>query len=300
MEIGPGTGVKHLIPKKFLSLTVSPLRPHPDSRIDCAMVTLAGTRNSRWLCWAGMTAAAMKSALVMVPFGPPATVPSTTGPVYGPTDATVTCGTTGAGQVGSELLDRTYACETYPPLAVRSHWLLVRTLPLTFSPATLQTSVTRARLASRPTVADRVVAAARRLRGPATVVVTVAASAAVTLPPTIAAVADRASSGPSIHRRVVRDIRLPPRYTTVTYDLPGTGLPGRSARGAAGVQGRVALAKPVYGPLERQAPPGQDTGVSAVGVAHPQRPTAVAGHRGQVDLIADIQAGTLVPVGIAE
>src|SRR5436853_386173 len=140
MEIGPGTGVKHLIPKKFLSLTVSPLRPHPDSRIAWAMVTLAGTRNSRWLCCAGMTEAAMKSALVMVPFGP-----------------------------------------------------------------------------------------------------------AVTLPPTIAAVADRASSGPSIHRRVVRDIRIPPRYTAVTYDLPGTGLPGRSARGAAGVQGRVALAKPVSG-----------------------------------------------------
>ena len=34
------------------------------------MVTLAGTRNSRWPCWAGATAAATNWTAVMVPFGP--------------------------------------------------------------------------------------------------------------------------------------------------------------------------------------------------------------------------------------
>src|SRR2546430_17679285 len=104
MEIGPGTGVKHLIPKKFLSLTVSPLRPHPDSRIACAIVTLAGTRNSRWLCCAGSTDAATKSGWVMAPFGPPVMVPMTVVPV----DVTVTTGGGGGGHAGSALLPRTY------------------------------------------------------------------------------------------------------------------------------------------------------------------------------------------------
>src|SRR4051812_41971560 len=48
----------------------------------------------------------------------------------------------------------TYACETYVPLVVRSHWVVDRTVPLTWPPTTPQTSLTVAPLASEPTRAE--------------------------------------------------------------------------------------------------------------------------------------------------
>jgi len=84
------------MPKKLRSLAVRPLRPQPDSRIAWAIVTLAGTRNSRCPCCAGTTDAATNWAGVIEPFGPPATAPSDVGAAGA-----------GAGQVGSELAPRT-------------------------------------------------------------------------------------------------------------------------------------------------------------------------------------------------
>ena len=127
----------------------------------------------------------------------------------------------------------------YRPSLVRSHWSVVRTLPLIFSPVTLQTSVTQAPLRNLPTTSEWVVAPARTLSEPDTdtVVLTVEAWAALALPPTNAAVADRTSNGLSIHRRIGCGIRGFLQGRGGPFDLPGARLPGRSVPGAARLPG---------------------------------------------------------------
>src|SRR2546421_8680817 len=154
----------------------------------------------------------------------------------------------GGGQVGSAGFSRTYPCEMYRPLLIRSHWLVVRTRPQILSPVTLQTSVTRVPLGSLPTSADRVLAAVRTLSEPGAEIVAVAeaASAAVTAPPTNTTVAAVLSTGPRIHRRIVRDMGLLLRGVGVgPFDLPRRRLPLRSVRRCRPVARRIPQARAV-------------------------------------------------------
>ena len=59
-----------------------------------------------------------------------------------------------------------YPCEMYVPADVRSHWLVVRTVPATFCPVTAQTRLTLAPEASEPRIVPEVDGAERRLTRP--------------------------------------------------------------------------------------------------------------------------------------
>src|SRR4051794_8360722 len=125
------------------------------------MVTDGGTPNSRQPCCAPGAAAAMNWALVV------------TGPVVG---------TAEPAQVGTAA-ERTYACETYAPFVSRSHWFVLRTVPVTCSPATPQAMATAAPAATWPVIAADREAPARRFTLPSllvTVPVTGAAAGALT------------------------------------------------------------------------------------------------------------------------
>src|SRR5512141_576211 len=113
--MGPGSWLKHLMPKKLRSLAARPLSPQPDSRIDCAIVTEAGTWYRRMLALAGAAAAAMYFALLSEPSG--------TSVVGG-----------FVAQAASLALVTRYACDTYPPPTSRSHCAVRRTVPETVSP----------------------------------------------------------------------------------------------------------------------------------------------------------------------
>src|SRR3954453_21608997 len=104
-----------------------------------AMVTDGGTPYSRQPCWAPGTAALTNASGLM----------------SGEVDGTVE-----PVQTGNVALT-TKACEMKWPVLVRSHWVVVRTVPAIFWPATAQTSSPRRPGLSFSTTAAAVFGAVR-------------------------------------------------------------------------------------------------------------------------------------------